>query len=203
MALVSCRMNRNNKATAVFLWLTPIIYKEKLKGKSVVFALLLMVGVLITIPEFTMENDITKGIACGMFSGFLYAILALINRYLSKDYSGRKICMYQQGTAAIMFLPFVLVSTYQCTTTDIVGIAFLGVVCTATAYVLYVSSQKYLRAQVVGLIGGMETVYGICYAFLLLGETPSLREIIGGSVILGVAAISSSLSSARPSLPCF
>lgn len=37
----------------------------------------------------------------------------------------------------------------------------------------------------------METVYGIVYALLFLGEVPSVRELVGGAVILGVAMYSS------------
>ena len=31
----------------------------------------------------------------------------------------------------------------------------------------------------------METVYGILFAWLLLGESPALREVIGGLIIIG------------------
>ena len=37
----------------------------------------------------------------------------------------------------------------------------------------------------------METVYGIIYAFILLREVPSVRELIGGVIILGVALVAS------------
>jgi drug/metabolite transporter (DMT)-like permease len=37
----------------------------------------------------------------------------------------------------------------------------------------------------------METVYGIVYALLFLGEIPSIRELVGGAIILSVAMYSS------------
>ena len=64
--------------------------------------------------------------------------------------------------------------------------AAIGFVCTAIAYSLYVSAQKGVRAQTAGIISGMETVYGIIFAFV-----PTVRELIGGAVILGVALYSS------------
>ena len=67
----------------------------------------------------------------------------------------------------------------------------MGFICTAFAYSLYVSAQKNVRAQTAGIISGMETVYGIIYALLFLGEIPSGRELVGGAVILGVAMYSS------------
>ena len=37
----------------------------------------------------------------------------------------------------------------------------------------------------------METVYGILFAALLLGQWPTLREVLGGIIILGTALYSS------------
>ena len=74
----------------------------------------------------------------------------------------------------------------------------MGCVCTAFAYSLYVSAQKGVKAQTAGIISGMETVYGIVYALLFLGEVPSVREIVGGTVILAVALTSSLVKAAEP-----
>ena len=52
-------------------------------------------------------------------------------------------------------------------------------------------AQKGVRAQTAGIISGMETVYGIIFAFVFLQEVPTVRELIGGAVILGVALYSS------------
>lgn len=41
----------------------------------------------------------------------------------------------------------------------------------------------------------METVYGILFALLFLGEVPAPRELLVGAVILGVAAFSSCIPS--------
>ncbi len=172
-------------------FIEPIVFHEKLKLKSVVSAVILLIGVLITIPEFSMENQVTIGIIWGMISSFTYAIITLANRYFSKKYEGRIVCLYEQGTAAIVLLPaaFLVDATWRAQ--DIAGVAIIGCVCTAFAYSLYVSAQKGVRAQTAGIISGMETVYGILYALILLREVPSVRELVGGAVILGVALFAS------------
>lgn len=172
-------------------FIEPIVFHEKLKLKSIVSAVILLIGVLITIPEFSMENQVTIGIIWGMISSFTYAIITLANRYFSKKYEGRIVCLYEQGTAAIVLLPaaFLVDATWRAQ--DIAGVAIIGCVCTAFAYSLYVSAQKGVRAQTAGIISGMETVYGIIYALILLKEVPSVRELVGGVVILGVALFAS------------
>ena len=55
--------------------------------------------------------------------------------------------------------------------------------------------MKHVRAQTAGIIASLESVYGIISAALILGEIPSLRELVGGAVILGTAAYSTLMSS--------
>lgn len=172
-------------------FIEPIIFKEKIKMRSIVNAIILLIGVLITIPEFSMENQVTVGIVWGMVSSFTYAIITLANRYFSKKYIGRVVCLYEQGTAAIVLLPAAFLVPAVWRPQDIAGVLVIGFVCTAFAYSLYVSAQKGVRAQTAGIISGMETVYGIIYALIFLSEVPSGREILGGIVILGVALMAS------------
>lgn len=172
-------------------FLEPVVFHEKLKKQSIFSAVILFIGVLITIPEFSMSNNTTVGIIWGMICSFTYAVMTLANRYFSAHYAGRIICLYEQGTAAIVLLPAFFIVRASWRIPDIAGVAFVGFICTAFAYSLYVSAQKGVKAQTAGIISGMETVYGILYALLFLGEIPSGRELIGGAVILGVAMHSS------------
>ena len=172
-------------------FIEPFVFHEKLKKQSIFTAAVLFIGVLITIPEFSMETNTTVGIIWGMLCSFTYAVMTLANRYFSARYAGRIICLYEQGTAAVVLLPALFIVKASWQAQDIAGVAFVGFICTAFAYSLYVSAQKNVRAQTAGIISGMETVYGIVYALLFLGEVPSIRELVGGAVILGVAMYSS------------
>ena len=170
-------------------FLEPLLFREKLKVASVLSAAVLLLGVFITIPEFSLENKITIGILWGMVSSLSYAVLSLANRYLSRSYAARTVCLYEQGTAAVVLLPAIFFVKTNLTTQNILGIAAIGFICTAFAHSLYVAAQRKVKAQTAGIISGMETVYGIVYALLFLGEVPGIRELIGGAVILGVALV--------------
>ena len=172
-------------------FLEPLIFHERLKKQSVFTAVILFIGVIITIPEFSIENNTTVGIIWGMLCSLTYAVMTLANRYFSARYAGRIICMYEQGTAAVVLLPAFFIVNADWRPQDIAGVAFVGFLCTAFAYSLYVTAQKNVRAQTAGIISGMETVYGILYALLFLGEVPHIRALVGGAVILGVAMYSS------------
>ena len=181
-------------------FLEPLLFHEKIRGRNILGAAVLLVGVLITIPSFSMENQVTVGVLWGMLSSFCYAIMTLSNRYLSSAYPGKTLCLYEQGTAAVVLLPALLLVEVNWTVQTAAGIAVIGFVCTAFAYSLCVAAQKNVKAQTAGMISGMETVYGIVYAWIFLREVPGIRELIGGAIILGVALLFSvQKSQAAPS----
>ena len=172
-------------------FLEPVVFHEKIRRQSMISAVILFIGVLITIPEFSMANHTTIGIIWGMICSLTYAVLTLANRYFSARYAARTICLYEQGSAAIVLLPALFLVDTTWRAQDFAGVAFVGFVCTAFAHSLYVTAQKSVKAQTAGIVSGMETVFGIVYALLFLGEIPSVRELVGGAVILSVAMYSS------------
>ena len=82
-------------------FLEPIIFHEKIRRQSIFSAIILFIGVLITIPEFSMANDTTIGIIWGMICSLTYAILTLANRYFSARYAARTICLYEQCPSGV------------------------------------------------------------------------------------------------------
>ena len=168
-------------------FLEPIIYKERLRVKDIVLALIMFLGILITIPEFTLDNQVTLAIIIGLIGSLSYAVLCLMNRYFSNRYSGRIICLYEQGIAAITLFPALFIVKAVPNATDLLALIFLGIICTALAHSIYVSSLKKVKVQTAGIISGMETVYSIVFAYILLKETLGVRELVGGIVILSVA----------------
>ena len=86
-------------------FIEPVVFHEKIRRQSIFSAVILFIGVLITIPEFSMANHTTIGIIWGMICSLTYAILTLANRYFSSRYAARTICLYEQGSAAIVLLP--------------------------------------------------------------------------------------------------
>ena len=169
-------------------FLEPLVFRQRPKIRNVLFAMIILIGVLITIPEVSFENSIFLGILVGMLSSLAYAVLTVMNKSFAGKYSGTQIAFCEQATAAVLLLPFALRVGIHLSVSDFWLLLFLGVVTTAVAHTLFISSLKELPAQLAGICSSMETVYGILFAFLLLGEVPSAREIIGAVIIVGAVA---------------
>ena len=164
--------------------LEPIVFHQRLRAVNVGLALVILLGVIITIPELSLQNRQFLGILAGMLSALSYAVLTLLNKTFTARYSGTVISFYEQAAAAVILLPFVLNTGLRPTRTEIGLLVLLGVVTTALAHTLFINSLRELPARLAGVCSSMETVYGILFAFLLLHEVPSLRECIGAAVII-------------------
>lgn len=170
-------------------FIEPLIYKEKLRPSNIIISLVMIAGVVITVPEFSLSNTTSVGVLWGMGGAATYAILSLMNRYFSSKYSGRQVCLYEQGTATVFLLPFAVsaAGTITFTITEVCAVIFLGVVCTALGHSLFVGSLRSVKVHTAGIVSGMETVYSIVFAMILLGQMISGRELIGGIIILGAS----------------
>ena len=171
-------------------FLEPIVFKKRLTAGNVLTALAVLVGVVITVPAFSFENRYFQGIVIGMVSSLAYAVLTLMNKRFVNRYSGTQTAFCEQATAAVVLLPLALRANLQPSAADIGLLLFLGVVTTALAHTLFITSLKQLPAQLAGITSSMETVYAIIFAWILLREIPTAREIAGAVIIIGAVLLS-------------
>jgi len=171
-------------------FMEPCFFGEKLRAFDLLAALLVLAGLFLVIPDFEFSNRITRGAVWGMVSGFTFAVLSLINRKVVQTYSSLVIALYQNAFAACVLLPFLWMGDWTLSGRQIVFLAFLGFFCTALAHALFIRSLVFITAQLASITSVLEPVYGMILAFLLLGEVPRVRTLLGGGIILGVVALS-------------
>ena len=170
---------------AVFL--EPLFFKEKIRWADIIAACITFGGIACIVPWFDISQTTTVGAIFGVISGLSFAMLQILNRKYVQAYSGRLITFYQTGIAALVLLPAVSFTQTSFTIPDLLMLMVLGVVCTATAHSLFISGLRSVQLRSASIIAGLEPVYGIVFAMLLLGEMPSWKEICGGMVILIMA----------------
>ena len=174
-------------------FLEPLVFKTKLTLRNVMFAALVVVGISITAWGTDVGSGNFMGFVMGFASAISYAFLQLFNkRFTIQGYNGTVISMYEQAMVAVVLLPVIIVSGFHPTTTDILLLIALGLFCTAIAHTTLISSMKAIPAQLVGICNSMETVYSIALAFVLLGEVPTINEIIG-AIIVTIVVVSAQL----------
>lgn len=171
-------------------FLEPIFFKEKIRAKNIIIAAIILLGVVITVPEFSFQNKIAEGIVLGMASAFAYAVLTILNKVFTENYEGTVTAFYEQAAATVVLLPCLLLVDFNISLNEVGLLIILGVFTTAFAHTLFISSLKCISAQLAGVCSSMETVYGIVLALLILNEVPTVRECVGAAVIIGVVIYS-------------
>ncbi|MDY5846670.1 MAG: DMT family transporter [Bariatricus sp.] len=167
-------------------FMEPYLFHEKLKVRDVICACIMLVGVFLIVPEFSLENTMTRGVLWGLLSAVTYAALSLLNRRFTEKYQAAVVSFYEQGVATVVLLPTLFLLKPEVTIRDLSVLMVLGVVFTALAHSLFINGLRTVRVQTAGIISGLESVYGIACALIFLGEVPGMREIAGGILILAV-----------------
>jgi drug/metabolite transporter (DMT)-like permease len=166
-------------------FLEPLFFKERIKISMIVCALLCLTGVFLIIPQFDLDNSTYRGVLWGLFAGFAFSILTILNRKLSLRYSSLLIAFYQDFWATLFLLPFFFILRPQISSRDILLLLALGIFCTALSHSLFIKGMRHINAQTAAIISSLEPVYGIILALLILKEIPAVRTVLGGMVILG------------------
>ncbi|MEB3290923.1 MAG: DMT family transporter [Leptolyngbya sp.] len=174
--------------------LEPMLLNTRWHWRDGAMALFVVLGVALVVPEYRLGSAVTLGAVVGLLSGFSFALLQLLNRGYRQRYSALGIAFQQNLFACLSLLGWMAISPLPAFTIaglDWLWLLVLGVLCTAVAHTLFIESLSVLRTQVASVISGLEPVYGIALAALLLGEIPTLRTLAGGSLILGTTMVAS------------
>jgi drug/metabolite transporter (DMT)-like permease len=171
--------------------LEPLLLHQRPSRIQIVAALLILPGIFLLVPSFTLQNQTTLGVMWGVLSGASFALLSVTNRWLGRTYSSLMISLYQDGIAAIVLLPiFFITATGSFWTPHALLILFiLGVVCTALAHTLFIASMRDITAQTASLLASLEPVWGIFFGIVLLGAIPTTRTLIGGAIIISATLL--------------
>jgi drug/metabolite transporter (DMT)-like permease len=175
-------------------FLEPVLFREKIKVRSVVCSILILTGIFILAQNSSLKTAGSQesfqkmnGIIIGLVSGLTYAILSLLNRRFSEKYDSKIIVFYEQFSAAMILMPFVFIIKPAVPVKDLILLAVLGIVFTAAAHALFVKGLAHVKVSAAGIISGLEAVYSISLAALILKETPMPNEIAGSLIVLIVA----------------
>jgi drug/metabolite transporter (DMT)-like permease len=166
--------------------LEPLLLGQRPRRIEIVASMLILPGVYLLAPRFSLNDHTTQGILWGLLAGATFALLSVLNRGLTRRYHALTIGLYQDTVAALVLLPTLafMPTLGGITPRTLFILVMLGVVCTALAHTLFIAGLRDVRAQVASLIAALEPVWGIGFALALLNEIPSGRTLLGGALIL-------------------
>jgi drug/metabolite transporter (DMT)-like permease len=167
----------------------PWVFRERWQPASLVPALMVIAGVLCLTPSFHLGDRVLLGALWGTGSGVAFSFYTMLNRLQVRRHSPQVLSLGQNLVTAMAMLVMLPFYAERIGIRDVSLLMILGILCTAVAQSLYISSLRGVSAQVACIVSTLESPYGILFAVVLLNEIPSTRTIVGGAIILAAAIL--------------
>ena len=173
--------------------LEPWFFKETRRMQDAWAALAVATGMVVMVSGTSWSDGAIAGLSMGILSGFSFALLMMVNRWQSREVPPFKLAFLQNAVASLLLLPFVLASNAAVAVPASAwyGLILLGSVFTALSHGLFMFSLRHISTSFASLMTSLEPIYGMLLAYLLLGEQPGMRELLGAAIVLAAAAYSS------------
>lgn len=171
--------------------LEPLFLKVKFNPIYILFGVMVLTGLYILTPEFTLESSQVRGVLFGVFSAFCYAIRILILKQQVANYDGSMLMFYQTLIITILLFPTLFFMDVSGLESQFPFLLLLAFITTAVGHSLMLHSLKFFSASTASIISSLQPIFGIILAFLFLQEIPTWNTFWGGSLILLTVVIES------------
>lgn len=171
----------------ITVFLEPLFHGDKPHIKDVVSALVVLLGIYLLVPEFSLSNETTQGLLWGILSALFFALRNIIQGHYFKRYTAKHSLFYQSLVTFIVLLPFSYEVIPEVTNIQWGQLLILGVFFTALPHTLFAFSLLNLKAKTVSLVACVQVVYATLFAAALLSEWPQISTVIGGLIVVSAA----------------
>lgn len=181
-------------APVFVIFLSPLLFGEKLTAKKLCCALVALCGMIPVSGILNADGaaDI-GGILFGVGAALLYTGVVVLNKKLG-GVSDTDRSLVQLAAAGIVTAPYALltqdITALSITATQLLLLLVVCVIHTGLAYMLYLSSVNELPAQTVAIFSYIDPITAILLSALLLHEPLGVQGIVGAVLILGATFFS-------------
>jgi drug/metabolite transporter (DMT)-like permease len=169
-----------------------VFYREHISKRRALGLVAGFIGVVVLASGKTAGGSVWSAALAGTFAGFLYGIGAnLIRRQLAGIPPGA-VAAGTLVSASLLLAPFAIVS-WPSTPVPLhswVSAVLLGVLCTGIAYFIYFRLIHRVGAARAVTVTYLVPLFGVVWAWIVLGEPLTLSMAIAGALILGGVALS-------------
>lgn len=162
--------------TALF---EPIINKHRFSAREFLFSLLTLLGIYLI---FQFDARYRLGICLGIVSSALYALFAIANQRVGKNYEAKNMLFWEMTGGLIglsVLLPiyqiFIPIGRLTPTGLDLAYLSFMVVICTIGLCLLQIIVLQKIAAFTVNLTYNLEPVYSIILSMFIFKEYKELN----------------------------
>ncbi|ANF22301.1 EamA family transporter [Thermococcus piezophilus] len=157
-----------------------VIFKEALSREKVAALAMVMSGVLLV--NWGKVQFSTKALIFGLLTGFTYALYGVLAKFAIRKEEPEKALFYTLLFGFIYLFPFTDFSVPAGAFPYLFALAFFP---TFLGYILYNHALKEVEVSRASIVATIEPVVAIVLAFILFGETLTLKQLVGAVLIIG------------------
>jgi drug/metabolite transporter (DMT)-like permease len=182
-----------NAMTVMFTALVAFLfYGEHIGTRRLVGLVAGFVGVIILASGRTAGESVWPAALAGTTASLMYGFgINLVRHHLS-GYPAGAVAAANLGAGAVLLAPLALYNWphHPLTLGPWVSAVLLGVLCTGIAFVFYYRLIARIGAPRTATVTYLIPLFGVVWAWLLLGEPVTLTMAVAGALILGGVALS-------------
>ncbi len=175
----------------ITVFLEPLFHGEKPHSADIISSIVVLLGIYLIVPDFSLDNSTALGVVAGVFSAFMLALRNIMQRRFFSSYSASQALFYQVMVVAIVLCCFTDTAALDIENKQWWLLILLGVVFTALPHTLFSHGLLHLKAKTASLIACVQVVYAAVFAALFLGEWLTLNVVLGGLIVVSAAVYES------------
>lgn len=161
----------------------PLVFGERYRWVDVVGAVLVIVGVALVVPEFSLQNATTLGVVYGIIAAASISLCNIFSRKIVAGCPTLVMMAYQFAVAAVIFSAFWFVDPPALDAPTAGKLVLLGAGLTAAAFLLFFHSLRHFSTSTASVIVSLQPLETVLLAWLLLGDRPAASTLTGGAII--------------------
>lgn len=180
-------------APVIVMVVCPLLFRERMSPKQIICFCLSTAGLVLITGTAGGGSQDFLGILFGLGAACLYATVMLLNKFI-KGVTGLHRTFIQFLSAVVVLLPYVACSggftLSGLSQKGWIALLVVGLVHTGITYCMYFSALKELPGQEVAILSYVDPLVAILVSVVWLGETITVPQVIGGTLILGFTLLS-------------
>jgi drug/metabolite transporter (DMT)-like permease len=168
--------------------LAPTVLGERLTAATVL-TLVVATGGAVLIAGPAARRAGGAGLVLALVAAVLYVGLILASKPLAQIYGGLHLALLEMGGAGAVMVPVAAAAHWPAPRLDWLWLLVLGLVHTAFGITFYLATLARLPATHVGIIGYLEPVGVVFFAWVLLSQRLSWETAVGGVLVLGAGGL--------------
>lgn len=183
---------------AITILIGVLIYHERSSIRMLAGIVISILGVILITDFSDMASNGMLGNLLLIADGFLWGFYNFLVQGISDTYDTFTLSYYQFLYGTLFLIPMMVFehpSMTHLTPQVILAVIYLSAGCSVLAFILYNYGLKGISASAASAIMNLMPVFGILLSVLILHETVTIRQILGGIIIMLGVMISTSRQS--------